>query len=67
MLCWVGEAEIEKSNGAGGATVKAVLIMLLDGFGSPTVEADQVRVCVPSVAIHADAAVTVAGLPVGPA
>ena len=62
----MGEAEIEKSNGAWGVTVKVVLITLLEGFGSPTVDADHVNVWVPGVASQGDAAVTVAGLPVGP-
>ena len=46
--------------------MKVVLKMLLLGFGSSTVEADHVRVCVPGVATQGVAAVTVAGLPVGP-
>jgi len=39
---------------------------LLLGFGSLFVETDQVKVCVPGVAVHVVCALTVAGAPVGP-
>jgi len=47
-------------------TVNAVLIMLLLGFGSLFVEADQINVCVPGHAVHGVCAVTVTGTPMGP-
>lgn len=65
-FCWEGEMDIEKSKGAAATIVKLVLIMLLLGFGSPTVETVQVRVCVPRVAVHGVSALIVAGVPVGP-